>query len=227
MKIGILLCGRNPEEVAEKFGEYNRLFDALLTGHEFEFETFEVVDMKFPKSVNDCDGWLITGSRHGVYEDHAFIPPLEDFVREAYAQNIPVVGICFGHQLIAQALGGKVEKFKGGWNVGPTLYESKLGAMELIAWHQDQVVEKPESATRLASNDFCENAVLLYGDRAFSMQPHPEFSPEFHAALFKARSSLLPEDYAKMVAAKPMPELTRANAANQIANFFKTRKLEG
>jgi GMP synthase-like glutamine amidotransferase len=78
--------------------------------------------MDFPKDIHDCDGWLITGSRFGAYEDHPFIPPLEDFIRAAYAAHVPVVGICFGHQIIAQAMGGKVEKYAGGWSVGPTEY---------------------------------------------------------------------------------------------------------
>ena len=67
----------------------------------------------FPEGIHDADGWLITGSRHGAYEDHPWIPPLEEFIRDAYAAQVPLVGICFGHQIIAQAMGGKVEKYQG------------------------------------------------------------------------------------------------------------------
>ena len=77
----------------------------------------------FPTSVSSCDGWIVTGSAFGAYEDHAFIPPLEDFIRANYKADVPMAGICFGHQIMAQALGGKVEKFSGGWGVGYTNYE--------------------------------------------------------------------------------------------------------
>eukprot|EP00581_Thalassiosira_minuscula_P023326 CAMPEP_0184433658 /NCGR_PEP_ID=MMETSP0738-20130409/404528_1 /TAXON_ID=385413 /ORGANISM="Thalassiosira miniscula, Strain CCMP1093" /LENGTH=115 /DNA_ID=CAMNT_0026799421 /DNA_START=44 /DNA_END=388 /DNA_ORIENTATION=- len=115
MKIGILLTGHAPEELEPHYGNYIEMFKSLLSGQDFEFEGYKVVDGEFPESVADADGWLITGSKHGVYEDHAWIPPLEGFIREAVTENIPIVGVCFGHQIIAQALGGKVEKFDGGW----------------------------------------------------------------------------------------------------------------
>ncbi len=91
---------------------------ACWAGNDFTFRTWQVVNMEFPAIGGRCDGWLITGSKHGAYEDLPFIPPLEDFIRKAYAEHVPLVGICFGHQIIAQAMGGKVEKFKDGWAVG-------------------------------------------------------------------------------------------------------------
>ena len=108
------------------------------------------------QSVHDCDGWLITGSRHGVYEDHPFIKPLEQFVRTSIAGKVPMVGVCFGHQLIAQAMGGKVERYDGGWAVGPTDYDFNGSKVTMNAWHRDQVTEVPEGATVCASNEFCE-----------------------------------------------------------------------
>ena len=102
----------------DQTGDYDALFRDLLAGHGFDFVTFAVLDGEFPASVEDADAWLITGSRHGVYEDHDWIPPLEALIRKIDARRLPLVGVCFGHQIIAQALGGKVEKFKGGWSVG-------------------------------------------------------------------------------------------------------------
>ena len=110
----------------------------------------------------DADGWLISGSKHGAYEDHAFIPPLEDLIREIADQGLPLVGVCFGHQIIAQALGGKVEKFDAGWAVGRQTYEIDGDEYQLNAWHQDQVTRLPESATRVGTSAFCENAMLYY-----------------------------------------------------------------
>ena len=140
MKIGILQCGRSPAMLVSKFGDYDDMCISLL-GMQFETAVYAVLDNDFPDSVQDADGWLISGSRFGVYEDHDWIPPLEDFLRTAYARSIPIVGICFGHQILAQALGGKVEKYSGGWSVGLVEYQME-GAEDPVpinAFHQDQV----------------------------------------------------------------------------------------
>jgi len=177
MKIGILECGHTMPEVEEKHGTFPDMFARLLDGNGFSFASYDVEFMKFPQSVSECDGWLLTGSKHGAYEAHPFIPPLEEFIRESYAAGVPMVGICFGHQIIAQALGGHVEKFKDGWALGLNEYDFEgLGQVKLNAWHQDQVLRLPEGARVLASNDFCANAALVYGDRALTVQPHPEFA---------------------------------------------------
>ena len=68
------------------------------------------VDGEFPASITEQDGWLVSGSRSGAYEDHPWIEPLEDFLRSAYAASVPVVGICFGHQILAQALGDQTHR---------------------------------------------------------------------------------------------------------------------
>ena len=101
MQIGILQTGLAPEMLAPKMGDYPDMFARLLDGNGFTFRTYRVVEGEFPASVTDCDGWLITGSRHGVYEDHPWIAPLEQFIRDAYAAHVPMVGICFGHQIVA------------------------------------------------------------------------------------------------------------------------------
>ena len=104
MKIGILQTGHSPEEMLEAHGNYSDRFSAMLGGHDFTFETFSVVAGVFPAGPQDADGWLITGSKHGAYEDHAWIPPLEDLIRAIYASTTPMIGVCFGHQIIARNL---------------------------------------------------------------------------------------------------------------------------
>ncbi len=108
---------------------------------------------------------------------------------------MPVVGICFGHQIIAQAMGGKVERYDGGWSVGPTTYDFGGETLTLNAWHRDQVVQVPEGAEVVASNDFCQNAALLYDDRMFTVQAHPEFQNDFVDGLMRTRGpGLVPDD---------------------------------
>jgi GMP synthase-like glutamine amidotransferase len=222
MQIGILQTGMAPDALAPTMGEYPEMFAKLLDGNGFTFRTYAVVKGEFPASVTECDGWLITGSRHGVYEDHPWIPPLEKLIRDAFAAHVPVVGICFGHQIVAQAMGGKVEKFAGGWAVGPTEYDFGGQSVTLNAWHQDQVVKAPEGAKVIASNDFCANAALLYDDRALTVQAHPEFQSDFIEALIDHRGKgLVPDPVladAKGRLATPLQDKTMAA---QIAAFFK------
>ena len=224
MKIGILQTGHAPDSIINETGDYDALFRRLLGGQDFTFETYNVVDMEFPDSVNDADGWLITGSRHGAYEDHPFIPPLEDFIRAAYAADIPQVGICFGHQIIAQALGGKVEKFKNGWSVGRTEYDFGGEKIALNAWHQDQVVEKPADAETVGSSPFCENAALVYGDRVFTVQPHPEFGPDFIHGLATTRGpGVVPDDQLKVALDNLNRPTDNGVLARRIGAFFKKK----
>ncbi|SFS14966.1 type 1 glutamine amidotransferase [Yoonia litorea] len=224
MKIGILQTGHAPDELLRDRGDYDAHFQRLLDGHGFTFETYNVVDMSFPESVTQCDGWLVTGSKHGAYEDHPFIPPLEDFIREAYEARIPMVGICFGHQIIAQALGGHVEKFAGGWSVGRREYDWNGEVIALNAWHQDQVIRRPEGAKVLAANDFCENAALVYEDRIFTVQPHPEFDSTFIEGLAIHRGpGVVPENQLQEVVANLDRPVNNNQLAAKIARFFKER----
>ncbi len=220
MQIGILQTGESPDALRDQ-GDYPDFFETLLAGRGLTFRRFAVLRMDFPATVRDCDGWLITGSRFGAYEDHAFIPPLEDFIRASYAAQVPVVGVCFGHQIIAQAMGGKVEQFKGGWSVGATDYDFDGQKLTLNAWHRDQVTVKPEAATRIATNPFCENAALLYDDRMLTVQAHPEFRPEFVDGLMRTRGPGLVPDALMAEARKKLDQpLHSAAMADRITTFF-------
>lgn len=226
MKIGILQTGLVPTELAPQTGEYPAFFERLLAGYGFEFESWSVVNNEFPDGPEAADGWLITGSRHGAYEDHDWIPPLEQLIRDIMEADRPLVGVCFGHQIIAQALGGKVEKFSGGWAVGPTTYSFGNEELKLHAWHQDQVVQKPEGAEIVAQNEFCANAFLLYPGKAYSVQPHPEYDDGFLNGLIAYRGKgVVPEG--QLTAAKAAMNGTNDGylLAAQFARFFKERRL--
>jgi GMP synthase-like glutamine amidotransferase len=193
MRIGILQTGRPPEALCAHAMDYPDLFRAALARPDATFTTYRVMDGQLPSGVGDEDGWLITGSPFGVYEDHPWIPGLEAFVREADRQRVPMVGICFGHQLIAQALGGKVEKFPGGWIIGPQDYTLDDGStVTLNAWHQDQVMEPPPQARTIMRSPACAHAALRYGEHILTVQPHPEFTDAVFHALFRERGQALP-----------------------------------
>ncbi|MDV7270241.1 type 1 glutamine amidotransferase [Thioclava sp. A2] len=221
MLIGILQTGQMAESLRDSLGDYPDMFRALLARRGLEFRTYHVEAMEFPADIHDCEGWLITGSRHGAYEDHPFIAPLEEFIRAAYAADVPLVGICFGHQIIAQALGGKVEKFHGGWAVGPQSYDFKGQEIRLNAWHQDQVTVRPPEAEAVGCNDFCENAALVYGDRAFTVQAHPEFSDAVIEGLIRERGKgVVPESLMQAATANLGHPTSAARLAERIAEFF-------
>lgn len=224
MKIGILQTGRSVDPLSTKHGDFPDMMAALLVQSDFAFQTYAVLDDHFPGGVHECDGWLITGSRHSAYEGLAWMPKLKEFLRATYEADTPIVGICFGHQIIAQALGGKVEKSLLGWVIGPTTYDFNDGSQAVInAWHQDQVTVLPKGATRIATSELCQNAALVYGNRALSYQAHPEFTNAFTKDLLDLRRDQLPENVCDM-ADRGFETLTpSAQIADQIVQFFRSR----
>jgi len=232
MRIGILEAGYVPEDLLDEHGSYPDMFVRLIGRAEpcFSFRSFQVLDDVFPDSVTDCDGWLVTGSKFGAYEDHAWIRRLETFLADAVAAEVPVVGICFGHQVLAKALGGRVVKSDAGWGVGlheyriagrPGWMDPETGHFTINAMHQDQVVVLPDGASVIASSDFCPNAVLAYGDNAISFQGHPEFErPYAHALIATRRGVLVPEEAADVGIASLAGNADSATVAEWIVRFF-------
>ena len=199
MKVAILETGHPPEPLAEEFGSYPGMFGNLL-GQAFEIQSFDVEAGELPSDPAAHAAYLITGSPAGVYDPLSWIEPLKEFIRTADSSKM--VGICFGHQIMAEALGGRVEKSLKGWGAGLHHYtvvrrEPWMDFAETIAnpaSHQDQIVIQPPRTDVLAQSNFTLFAALAWANRpAISFQFHPEFSPEFAKALIEKRFDVVPD----------------------------------
>ena len=221
MKIGILMTGHAIPELVSAQGDYDAMFERLLAGRGFDFESWDVVGGALPDAADSAEGWIVTGSRHGAYEDLPWIAPLEAFIRDVHAAGVPLIGICFGHQIVAQALGGRVAKFPGGWSIGRQTYEIAGKSMALNAWHQDQVIGLPEGARVIGSSAFCANAALAYGDSILTIQAHPEFDSEVVDALVRHRGrGTVPDDLLDAAMRDLDAPAQRAECAELMAAFL-------
>ncbi len=204
MKLGILKTDAvRPEWVAD-YGEYPDMFIALLGGLDptLDFTVYDVEHGEYPEDVDDMDAYLITGSKSSVYDDQDWIRRLMAFVQELDRRQKKLIGICFGHQLVAQALGGRVEKSPKGWGVGlhtyvfkalPPWHDGLDPELAILASHQDQVVENAAGAQVLAGSAFCENAVCQVGSHILTFQGHPEFLPGYCESIMNFRRERIGE----------------------------------
>lgn len=195
MRIGLLETGAPPQSIGDRFGDYPSMFRRLLGETTYDWSTYAVADGTSPPSVEACDAYIVTGSSAGVYDPLPSIADLQDFLISAKGRA-PLVGVCFGHQIMAQAFGGQVIKSPKGWGVGLHTYEVQApqawmdggGSLAAAASHQDQVVVAPPGATVVAGSTFTPFGMLAYDDQpAISIQLHPEFEPAYAQALIEAR----------------------------------------
>lgn len=198
--IAILETGRPPADLAARYGDYVDQFRALL-GDGVATRRFDVQAGELPDDPAAFSGVIVTGSAAGVYEDLPWIEPLAQWLRDARGKT-PLVGICFGHQIMAQAFGGRVEKSDRGWGVGLHAYDvigdeawmqPPAATLSIPASHQDQVIALADGARVLAASPFTPNAGVAWGDDAISFQCHPEFDPAFAAALTEGRRGRIAE----------------------------------
>jgi GMP synthase-like glutamine amidotransferase len=226
LKLGILKTGRPPSKCIPEFGTYPDMFIRLLGPEAYDYRVFAVDEGELPQTPTACDAYLITGASAGVYDPLPWIADAEDFLRAARGKAA-LVGVCFGHQLMAQAFGGKVIKSPKGWGLGEQDYEVRLrepwmddaAAIRLPGSHQDQVVELPPGAEVWAANAFTPMGALVWpGQKAISIQLHPEFEPAYASALIEnRRGSLYAEDRA--IQSYQSPD-DRARVGGWIRNFL-------
>jgi len=232
MKLGILKCDQVSEMFVAEHGHYPQMFASLLLTADpsLEFVEFDAQRGDLPTDIDVVDAYLITGSRHGVNDGFPWIADLEDFVRLLHAAHKKVIGICFGHQLIAKALGGKVIKSPKGWGVGISQNQiterrewmsPSLDTLNLLVSHQDQVVELPQTAKVLASSDFCPNYLLEVGPSFLTVQGHPEFTKAYSQALMVSREDILnEEEFARGMSSLSLPE-DDTHFAQWVVNFLR------
>jgi GMP synthase-like glutamine amidotransferase len=202
MRIGLLETDVLYDDLIKQYGSYGLMFEQYFTqlectGLKLEFIYYQVQQGELPLFLDECDAYVITGSKAGAYEDHAWIEPLSKWIVEADKAQAKVLGVCFGHQVIAQALGGKVEQSDKGWGLGVrsllTVSDSPFAQplpkyLDLIYSHKDQVVKLPATAHNFISDDFCPHAGFTIGQHIVTFQGHPEFTPQYSERLFTRRA---------------------------------------
>lgn len=195
MKIGILRCDEPQPQHIQQFGSYVDMLIVLFkqVDKTLEFICYDVEKGDYPRDIDECDAYVTTGSKASASDDLPWIKTLEQFIVQLQANNKKLIAICFGHQLVAKALGGKVETSDKGWGVGvhssriinaQPWMQPQLDSYNVVVSHQDQVIQLPDNVILIASNEFCPNAAFQVG-AILSFQGHPEFSKSFSRALMQ------------------------------------------
>ena len=232
MRIGILQCDDVLERFQPRFGNYPAMFQALLSSVDagLEFEVYRAHQGQLPTDTVECHAYITTGSRHGVNDDQSWIAQLLEFMREVDRAQQKFVGICFGHQLFAKALGGRVENSDRGWGVGVSfndMIEQQPWMtpfqehMDLIVSHQDQVTRLPGNTRVLARSNFCPYYMLQKGSHILTIQGHPEFSAEYSRTLTDSRRNRIEAGCVRQAMTSLQAPVHAELMARWIVNFMR------
>ena len=208
MHVGLLACDEVDERFRHIAGGYQQMFERLLSPHipGLRFTRFDVQALTLPADARACDGWITSGSRASVYDDAPWIGAVETFVRKVADSDRPLVGVCFGHQLLARALGAEVKRAPGGWGAGvlPMTVVRRQDWMTPVRptvrmqyMHADQVTEPPAGATLLSEAPHCPVAMFQHGPRLLGIEAHPEFPAAFVRALIEDRRARIGQQAAE------------------------------
>lgn len=198
MPIAILKTDSVLPQFKDQYGEYPQMLERLIgtLRADLEFKTYDVVAGDYPQNPSEFDGFFIMGSKASVYDSDPWIQRLGEYIQKLYAEKRKIVGVCFGHQLLAHVLGGRTEKSEKGWGVGvhtarvinPQAWMLSDGLeFNLLVSHQDQVTTLPDHAVHIASNEFCQYSMFSIANHVLGMQGHPEFSAAYALQLMNLR----------------------------------------
>jgi len=230
MKVGLLECDHVAEHLRHIADDYRQMFTQLFSRYapQIQLEYFDVRNGEFPASTTACEAFVCTGSRFSVYDDEGWIQELKGFVRQLRDADKPFVGICFGHQMMAEALGGKVEKAAQGWGIGvralnvvkaENWMQPQQASCGIQYTHRDQVVRLPENSVLLGESDHCPVAMFRVGERMLGIQGHPEFPARYAEVLIRGRTELIGED--KVNAAQFNAPTDEAIITNWLTRFLR------
>ena len=235
MQIGILECGQTQSDWLEAHGEMAAPFPPFLQSADpsLAFKVYKAHRGELPQRADECDAWLITGSPSSVGERPAWQSNMAAFLMDAVRQR-PVVGICFGHQLLHDALGGVVERSAKGWGVGVQNYEwqdrpdwapsgDEARGLRLIAFHQDQVTTPAPGSRILAGNAFCPVGITTIGDNAFTIQAHPEMTTQLAKALLEQQRPQRGDALTEQMVHSLEGEIDAQKAAHWVIAFLNSR----
>lgn len=233
MHLALLQC----DHITEQFlpvtgGDYDHLFRQHFAqfAAEVTLTAFDVTAGEYPAALNDFDGYLTTGSKASVYDDIAWVQQFKAYVRELYDTEKKFVGVCFGHQMMAEALGGRVTKSSNGWGIGTHQFEvikeeawmePPLENYRVLMSCQDQVQLLPPDSIVLASSDFCPIAMYRVGSHFLGIQGHPEFTPSYSEALMIARADRIPAETIQAALKTLTLPLNRPELTSWMVNFIK------
>lgn len=231
MKIGLLECDHVNPDLHAIAGDYRDMFRSWLPGVKWTY--YDVCKGQFPAAAGDSDAYVCTGSRHSVYDTVDWILELKEFVQELSGSSTPFIGVCFGHQMLGEALGGKVEKAATGWNVGVHTFDILEQEPWMAPFHprlnllmmcQDQVVQLPPDSTVLAHTATCPVAMFRVGERMLGIQGHPEFPIAYEQRLLEIRREKIGEDKATAAIASLKIPVNKSVMATWVMQFLGVEK---
>lgn len=229
MRVGLLLADRVDPDLLMLDGDLLAMYRRFMHGS--AIDPFRCYDGELPASSYHCDLFLITGSRHSVNDDVRWIRKLEDLIR-LRSRNVPFVGICFGHQVLASALGGQVRRSEHGWHVGM----EAVGIVEQPEWmdgppsaawlfnHREEVVSLPIGGRLLARSSRCSVQMFVVGDSVLGIQGHPEYSIGYQEALMRRNLELSASEREHAFVANRSLPLSATQTRHWIANFARSSR---